>query len=102
MAISYSISYTFSPSTTISSSQVNTNTSDNANTWNGIEAKTKTFSNLGVDTQLKSGGTIEGANGTVTAPAITFSNSTGTGFYRIGADNIGVATAGVLALSISN
>lgn len=50
MAINYTISYTFSPGTTISSSQVNTNFSDNANTWTGLEALTKSFSNLRVDT----------------------------------------------------
>lgn len=49
MAISYTVSYTFSPSTTISSSQVNTNFSDNANTWNGLEALTKSFAKLKVD-----------------------------------------------------
>lgn len=49
MAINYTISYTFAPNTTISSSQVNTNFSDNANTWTGLEAKTKSFSNLQVD-----------------------------------------------------
>lgn len=49
MAINYVISYTFSPGTTISSSQVNTNFSDNANTWNGLEALTKSFAALRVD-----------------------------------------------------
>lgn len=49
MAIGYTISYTFSPGTTISSSQVNTNFSDNANTWNGLEALTKSFAALRVD-----------------------------------------------------
>jgi hypothetical protein len=49
MAISYTVSYTFSPSTTISSSQVNTNFSDNANTWNGLEALTKSFAKLKID-----------------------------------------------------
>ena len=34
-------------------------------------------------------------NGTVGAPAIAFTNSTGTGFYRVGADILGIATAGV-------
>lgn len=102
MAISYTISYTFSPSTTISSSQVNTNFSDNSSTWQGIEAKTKTFSNLGVDTELKTGGSLLTANGTVAAPSISFTNSTGTGLYRIGADDLGVATAGVIALEVSN
>lgn len=49
MAINYVVSYTFSPSTTISSSQVNTNFSDNASTWQGLEAKTKSFAALQVD-----------------------------------------------------
>lgn len=49
MAINFTISYTFSPSTTISSSQVNTNFSDEAAVWQGLEAKTKSFSNLKVD-----------------------------------------------------
>src|SRR4051812_44558629 len=49
MAINYTVSYTFTAGTTISSSQVNTNTSDNANTWTGLEALTKSFSNLRVD-----------------------------------------------------
>lgn len=102
MAISYTISYTFSPSTTISSSQVNQNFSDNSNTWNGLEAKTKTFSNLGVDTELKSAGVVSCANGTVAAPSLTFTNSTGSGIYRAGADNIVIATAGVSAIDISS
>lgn len=49
MAINYTVSYTFAPNTTISSSQVNTNFSDNANTWTGLEALTKTFAKLKVD-----------------------------------------------------
>lgn len=98
MAISYSISYTFSPSTTISSSQVNQNFSDNSNTWNGLEAKTKTFSNLGIDTQLKSGGTVETANGTAGAPSLTFSADTATGFFRSGSTVIGVGTNNSIAM----
>lgn len=102
MALNYSISYTFSPSTTISSSQANTNFSDNSNTWNGLEAKTKTFSNLGIDTELKTGGSLLTANGTVAAPSISFTNSTGSGLYRIGADDIGIATAGIIGLEINS
>lgn len=49
MAINYTISFTFSPSTTISSAQVNTDFSDNANTWTGLEAGTKTISQIKVD-----------------------------------------------------
>lgn len=49
MAINYVISYTFSPSTVISSGEVNKNFADNANTWLGIEAMTKTFSHIKMD-----------------------------------------------------
>lgn len=49
MAINFTISYTFTPGTTISSSQVNTNFSDEANVWIGLEALTKSFSGLRVD-----------------------------------------------------
>ncbi len=49
MALNFTISYTFSPSTTISSSQVNTNTSDVANVFTGLEAETKTLAKLKVD-----------------------------------------------------
>lgn len=49
MAINYTISYSFSPSTTISSSQVNTNFTDNSSVWQGLEAVTKSFARLQVD-----------------------------------------------------
>lgn len=49
MAINYTTSYTFTAGTTISSSSVNTNFSDNTNTWTGLEALTKTFAKLKVD-----------------------------------------------------
>lgn len=49
MALNFSISYTFSPSTTISSSQVNTNESDIAAVFTGLEAETKTLSKLKMD-----------------------------------------------------
>lgn len=49
MALNFTVSYTFSPNTTISSSQVNTNTSDVANVFTGLEALTKTFAKLKVD-----------------------------------------------------
>lgn len=49
MALNFSVSYTFSPNTTILSSQVNTNTSDVANVFNGLEAETKTLAKLKVD-----------------------------------------------------
>lgn len=49
MAINFTVSYTFTPSSTISSSQMNTNFSDEASVWQGLEALTKTFAKLKVD-----------------------------------------------------
>lgn len=49
MALNFTVSYTFSAGTTISSSQVNTNTSDVANVFTGLEALTKTLAKLKVD-----------------------------------------------------
>ena len=49
MALNFTVSYTFSPSTTISSSQVNTNTSDVAAVFQGLEAETKSLAKLKVD-----------------------------------------------------
>lgn len=49
MALNFTVSYTFTPSTTISSSQVNTNTSDVANVFIGLEAMTKTLAALKMD-----------------------------------------------------
>ena len=48
-----------------------------------------------------SGGGGSLANGTVGTPALNFTNSTGMGLYRIGADQLGVATAGVLRMSVA-
>jgi hypothetical protein len=49
MALTFTVSYTFSPNTTIASAQVNTNTSDVSNVFNGLEALTKTLAKLKVD-----------------------------------------------------
>lgn len=49
MALNFTVSYTFAPSTTISSTQVNTNTSDVAAVFQGLEAETKTLAKLKVD-----------------------------------------------------
>lgn len=49
MALNFTVSYTFSPNTTISSSQVNTNFSDIAAVFQGLEAETKTLSKLKMD-----------------------------------------------------
>lgn len=100
MALSFTVSYTFSPSTTISSSQVNQNTTDVSNVFTGLEAKTKTFSNLGIDTQLKSAGTIESADGLVGTPGITFSGDLDNGLYRIGSNNPALSAGGTKVIDM--
>lgn len=51
--------------------------------------------------QITAVGVISLANGTAAAPAIYWTADTNMGFYRIGADNLGVATAGTLRLDVS-
>ena len=46
-------------------------------------------------------GVLGVSNGTVSLPALTFSSDLNTGFYNIGADQIGVTTNGTLRLTIS-
>ena len=41
-------------------------------------------------------------NGTNAAPSFTFSSDTNTGIYRVGADSLGFATAGTLAMTIGS
>lgn len=101
MALNFVKTNTFASGTVISSSAVNTNFDEIANVFTGLEALTSTFSNLGVDTILKSAGTIQSANGTVALPGLTFTNDLDCGWYRIGANNIAVATNGTKALEIS-
>src|SRR4029077_5874913 len=73
MAINYVISFTFAPNTTISSSQVNTNFSDNANTWTNVDAGTTAWANVKTAVLTVTGaGTIAGAatlNGGLVVPA---------------------------------
>lgn len=91
MAISFSTPFTFTPSTTISSSEVNQNFSYIKNKFDGVEALTSTWSNLSVDTVLRSAGTIQSADGLVSAPGVTFTNDTDCGLYRIGANNVAIS-----------
>lgn len=49
MALNYSKQYTFSPNTTILSSQVNTNFDDIGAVFTGLEAGTKSFTTLKID-----------------------------------------------------
>jgi hypothetical protein len=55
------------------------------------------FAYLSPTTQTFSGSTLF-PNGTVSAPSVAFTNSTNAGLYRIGADDIGWAVAGILGI----
>lgn len=82
------ISNTFSNGTTADASQVNTNFSDIVTYINNVNSGTAYFD------------TIRFADGSLSAPGLAFLNDTNTGFYRIGADNIGIGTGGVLVASM--
>lgn len=45
---------------------------------------------------------IHAPDGSASSPSLSFSGDTNTGMYRIGADNIGVATAGTLRVDVSS
>jgi len=55
---------------------------------------------ISADRFTSTGGQILSADGTVAAPGIGFSSDTNSGLYRIGADDIGIATNGTLALEV--
>lgn len=42
------------------------------------------------------------SDGTASAPAMAFNNSSSTGLYRIGADDIGISTAGALTMQVKS
>jgi hypothetical protein len=46
-------------------------------------------------TRISNGGLVRAANGSVSAPSLSFSGDTNTGFFGYSADTIGVTTAGV-------
>src|SRR3990167_10243088 len=52
-----------------------------------------------------SGGSVSGPvlypDGTVTVPSISFTNDQNTGFYRIGADNLGITIGGILRVNFT-
>jgi hypothetical protein len=83
---------TFTPSTTISSSDVNENFADLA---------TEMTNSLALDGQSTMTGQIKAASGTVGAPGWSFSADLDCGMYRIGANNIGVAVNGAKVLDIA-
>lgn len=80
-----SIVNSFTPSTTISSSAVNANFSDIAD---------EITNSVAADGQTTMTGVLKAANGTASAPSLTFGSDLNTGVYRKGADSLGFATGG--------
>ncbi len=85
---SVSVPNTFTPSTTISSSQVNANF---AALVAGVTAS------LGLDGSDTMTGQLKAAGGTAAAPGVTFGADLDVGLYRKAANELGFATAGTLA-----
>ena len=87
------ITNSFSSGTTISSSTMNATLTD---------IGSELTNSLAVDGQSTMSGQLKAANGTVAAPGYTFGSDADTGFYRIGADNVGLAIGGTKILDISS
>lgn len=81
----FSIPNTFTPLTTISSSQMNANFTAIATAF-GLS--------LGIDAAETLTGALKLANGAAAAPSLTFGSDTNTGIYRKAADSLGFAVAG--------
>jgi len=88
-----SILNSFTSGETISSDDMDANFSDIASEITNSVAK---------DGQTTMTGQFKAASGTVSLPGITFGSDTDVGFYRIGADNIGLAIGGAIALDVDS
>jgi len=67
---------------------------------NGAKVLDVATTGLGVTGILSATGVIKAPDGAVDAPAITFTDDTDCGLYRIGANNIGVAVNGAKVLDV--
>jgi microcystin-dependent protein len=86
------ILHSFSSGATISSSQVNANNTDIASEITG---------SLPRNGEAAMTGQMKAASGTVALPGIAFSADTDCGFYRVGADNVGLSLAGAKVLDMA-
>lgn len=87
-----SIPNSFTPSTTALSSDVNENFTDVAS---------EITNSLALDGQSVMAGQFKAANGTVSAPSVTFGSDLDSGIYRIGANNLGVAVNGAKVVDVA-
>lgn len=81
----FSVTNSFSSGTTIASADVNSNFTD---------VGAEITNSLPRDGQAAMTGQFKASNGTASAPAITFSADSDTGFYRAGANTVGVSANG--------
>lgn len=88
-----SVTNSFSPNTTISSSAINANYSDIA---------TELTNSLPRDGQAAMSGQFKAATGSAAAPSISFGSDTDSGLYRKSANTIGVAVGGVEVATITS
>jgi hypothetical protein len=79
LAINATVSFTFAPNTTISSSQVNTNKSDEVNIWTGLEALTKTFAKLKMDADPGTALEVATRQFAISPPGTTTNDNAATG-----------------------
>lgn len=86
------IANSFTAGTDIESGKVNANFSDVASELTG---------SLPRDGQASMTGQLKAASGTATAPGLSFSADTNSGFYRVSGDVVGVAVGGVEVGSFS-
>jgi hypothetical protein len=88
-----SVNGPYQPGTTISSSIIN-------NRYSDIEAEiTNSLDRSGRGGMLAA---LRGIDGTVASPALSFTSEPGTGLYRIGAGDFGVALLGVKKLELTS
>jgi hypothetical protein len=88
----YSIINTFVSGNSITAAGHNQNMSDIA---------TEITNSVAADGQTTMTGPLKAANGTVAAPAVSFSSYLDTGMYRIGANNVGIAAGGTKIVDVS-
>lgn len=88
----FSTPNTFVSGTVIPASSFNANFSDIAS---------EITNSLALDGQSVMTGQFKAANGTLGAPSITFGSDLDSGFYRIGADSIGLGLGGALVVTYS-
>ena len=68
---------------------------------NDVDIAAEITNSVAVDGQSTLTGQLKAANGTVSAPGITFGSDLDSGWYRIGANNIGLALSGAKVVDYS-